>query len=176
MNPLLLRFFSIFATSAGLAPSLLAVDWEAARRTPAEITVVNCEAVPLTAGPEKGSFLKLPPKLEGALVFKESGGKKIGNTADFTVVKEGYLFVAAHYGYQGNSQGDWDEKRWTEAEFKKNGWEELSGKKMGGPLIDNSNSEWKVFAKRVRPKDSMRLVVNKYGPPKLIVLTGTKKP
>jgi hypothetical protein len=156
--------------------SVFALDWESARRNPAEVTVVNCEPMVLAAGEGPGQFLKVPTKLEGARIFVEASGKKVGNTADFTVVKEGWLLVAADYSYQGNSSGDWDEKRWSEKEFKKNGWEMLAEKQMGGLLIDKGNKEWKVFAKRVRPKDSNRLITNKYGYPKLIVLAADKKP
>jgi len=173
-----LRILTLAALSS--ASSAMAVDWESARRTPAELTVLNCEAVPLTAGQGKGQFLKVPAKLDGAVIFVESNGKKIGNTADFTVTKEGWLFVVAHYGYEGNSSGDWDDKRWDEAKFKKNGWEEVTSKSMGGPLVNGGNAEMKVFAKRVRPKDSMRLVVNKYSAPALLVFaspnTAPKKP
>jgi hypothetical protein len=156
------------------APSLFAIDWQSAQRNPAQITVVNCEPVPLSVGEGRGQFLKVPAKLDGALVFVEANGKKTGNTADFTVLKEGWLLIASDYSYQGNSSGDWDEKRWTEKEFKKNGWEMLADKQMGGTLVDKGNKEWKVFAKRVRPKDSMRLITNKYGYPKLIVFSESR--
>ena len=179
MNMFSTRLFTFAATSL-FAATASAVDWESARRNPAEITVLNCQAVPLTVGEGKGQYLKVPAKLDGATIFVESEGKKVGNTADFTVVKEGWIFVIANYGYEGNSSGDWDDKRWTEAQFKKNGWEELSSKQMGGPLVNKGNNEPKVFAKRVRPKDSMRLVVNKYGAPHIVVFpapsTAPKKP
>jgi hypothetical protein len=156
-----------------IAAHSYALDWEAAKRNAGEVTVVNCAPIPLTA--ENGKFLKIPQKLSdaGAQIFVEANGKKTGNTADFAVTKEGWVLIAAHYGYEGNTQGNWLKERWDEKQFKKRGWQVLQKTEMGGPLVDKENREWMVFAKRLKAGETARMVTNKYSYPHIIVLTGS---
>jgi len=154
-----------------------ALDWEAAKRDAAQVTVVNCEPVPLVEGTGKGQFLKVGKKLTdaGAQVFVQAPGKKTSNVADLSVTKDGWVLIAAHYGYEGNSQGDWDKEAWDEKKFKKGAWQVLQKTEMGGPLVDSDNREWVVFAKRLKAGTTMRLVVNKYSYPHVIAL-GANQP
>ncbi|MEA3186548.1 MAG: hypothetical protein QOD99_378 [Chthoniobacter sp.] len=153
--------------------SLLAVDWPAVQRTAGEATVVNMKAEPLVEG---GYWSKVPKKfLElKAQIFSDEHGKKTNGVADLTVTKEGWIFVACDYGYEGNQQGGWMDERWEEKDFKKRGWSVLG--KAEGALVDKGNREWVVFAKHLKAGETLRLRANKYNAPHVILVTGEYSP
>ena len=145
-------------------------DWADVYKTPARITVAALEPVVLTAPGDDSQWRAIPKALlthPAAIYSKKTGGD--AGVADFKVTNAGYVVVACHYGYEGNTQGDWDEKRWTKKDFQQNGWTLLTEEQLGGPLVQKNGREYTLFVKKVDAGYSMRLRCNKYEPPLLIV-------
>jgi hypothetical protein len=92
-----------------------------------------------------------------------------GGVADFRVTRSGVLLLACNFSYQGNSSGDWKEKRWTKEQFQDHGWRLLDPAELGGLLIKGDGREQDVFMKEVTEGDEFRLRCNKYDPPFVIV-------
>jgi hypothetical protein len=153
-----------------LAAPVFAADWEAMKRTPAQIEVVNMQPMPLVEGTDKKGWARVPAQLtkHEALIFTPTGGTN--GVADIKVLADGFLMVACNYDYQGNSQGKWDEEDWNESYFKKKGWRKLSKTELGGILVKGDNREQTIFVKQLRKGDNLRIRCNKYDPPFPIVL------
>lgn len=160
----------IFAVTMTLCATAHAADWEAMKRTPAQIEVLNMEPTPLVASKEKTGWASVPPQLTkyAAIVYMPSGGTN--GVADIKVNSDGYLMLACNYDYQGNSSGKWDEEDWNEKKFKSKGWHMMSKTDLGGLLVKGDNRAQVVFAKQVRKGDTLRIRCNKYDPPYPILL------
>ena len=158
--------------AAALCGQVQAADWDAMKRTPAQIEVVNMKPVPLAASDDKKGWAKIPPQLTkfGAVVYMPEGNTN--GVADITVTAEGYLLLACNYDYQGNSSGKWDEEVWNEKKFKSKGWHLMGKSELGGVLVKGDNREQAVLVKQVHKGDTLRIRCNKYDPPYPILLTG----
>ena len=138
-------------------------------RESAQVDLVRAEFVPLTRGTEKSNWASVPESLlaNGAVISKALPG--MGNTLDFQVAREGWVFVIGTYGYEGNSQGDWDELRWTEKDFKKHGWNVITPSELGGALSKDGKGSPAMFGKKLKRGEWMRIRTNKYSSPSMIL-------
>ncbi|HEV7403604.1 MAG TPA: hypothetical protein VGO11_11780 [Chthoniobacteraceae bacterium] len=167
----LLAFLTAFSVQAH------AYDWEPFRKGAAEIEVVDMKPVPLVESADKKGWAKVPPMFPkyGAVIYmppNDGAGK-----ATITVVKDGWLFIACNYDYQGNPSGNWQEEVWDEKKFKAKGWRNVTKTEMGGLFIRGDDKKYEVFMKQVKKGDLLTLRCNKYSPPYPILLTadGAKK-
>ncbi len=158
------------ATAIALCVPALAADWEALRRTPATIEIINMSPAPLVAGTDQKGWAKVPAQLtaNGASIFMPTGGTT--GVADIKVTGDGYLLVACNYDYQGNKGGKWDDEDWDERKFKTKGWHMMSKNELGGDLVKGDGRQQTVFSKQVRKGETFRLRCNKYDPPYPILL------
>jgi len=148
-----------------------AADWEAMKRAPAQIEVINMQPTPLVAGEDKKGWATVPLQLSKyeAIVYMPSGNTN--GVADIKVKADGFLMLACNYDYQGNSSGKWDEEDWNEKKFKTKGWHLMGKTELGGILVKGDNRAQVVFSKQVRKGDNFRIRCNKYDPPFPILLT-----
>jgi hypothetical protein len=142
-----------------------ALDWEAIKKSPAEIQVANMQATPLVAGTEKKGWLKVPTQFTQykAVVYVPSADTN--GVADITVTGDGYLILACNYDYQGNQSGDWKKDVWDERKFKSKGWNVLGKTEIEGQLINGENRTQVLFLKKVKKGEVLKLRCNKYNPP-----------
>jgi hypothetical protein len=148
-----------------------AYDWEPFRKGAAEIEVLNMKPVPLVESTDKKGWAKVPPMFPkyGAVIYMpaaDGAGKAV-----ITVLKDGYLFVACNYDYQGNPSGDWQNEVWDEKKFKAKGWRVVSKTELGGLFIRGDDKKHEVFMKQVKKGEVLNLRCNKYSPPYPILLT-----
>ena len=150
------------------------VDWEKVRATPAALTVLNMEAVPLKVSKDKDGWLKAPERLLKSefLAFKSVGDTN--GVADFKVTSDGFVLVACNFDYQGNSSGEWRTESLTLKQFREQGWIEASSTELGGDLVNHRNRVQHIFAKFMKAGDTGRLRCNKYDPPIFMVAASAK--
>ncbi len=152
-------------------PSLMhAADLQAIAKTPATVSVLNMQPVPLVISADKNGWARIPTVLSnnGATIFAPTASTN--GAADIEVTADGYLLLACNWDYQGNQSGDWEKERWTESKFKSKGWDRLSKNELGGELVKNDNRAQTIFVKRVKKGEHLRLRCNKYDPPYPILL------
>jgi hypothetical protein len=166
----------LVALSMVFAVHAQAYDWEPYRKGAAEIEVVHMTPSPLVESSDKKGWLKVPPMFVkyGAIVYMPPGDGE--GKAMITVTKEGYLFLACNYDYQGNSSGNWQEEVWDEKKFKSKGWRVMSKVEMGSELIRGDEKKHVVFMKQVKKGESLTLRCNKYSPPYPILLDAKMAP
>jgi hypothetical protein len=163
--------FHIIAIAVAVCATAHAADWEAIKRAPAQIEVVNMQPTPLVVGDDKKGWTTVPPQLTkyGAVIYMPAGNTN--GVADIKVTGDGFLMLACNYDYQGNSSGKWDEEDWNEKKFKTKGWHLMSKTELGGILVKGDNRAQVVFSKQVRKGDTLRIRCNKYDPPYPILLS-----
>jgi hypothetical protein len=156
---------------AVLTATVHAADWEAMKRSPASIEVINMQPTPLVVSAEKGGWAKIPDQLSkyNAVIYKPTGNTN--GVTDLTVLSDGWLIVSCNYDYQGNNGGNWDEEVWSEKKFRTKGWHLLSKNEVGGLLVKTDNKEQTLFCKQVRKGEKLRMRCNKYDPPFPILLS-----
>lgn len=165
------KHLPILCAVAALTASVHAADWEAMKRNPATIEVINMQPTPLVASSDKQGWAKIPDQLAkyNPVVYKPTGGTN--GVTDITVLADGWLIVSCNYDYQGNKGGDWDEEVWSEKKFKTKGWHLLSKNELGGLLVKCDNREQSLFSMQVKKGDKLRIRCDKYDPPYPILLS-----
>lgn len=152
-------------------PEVEAVDWVAIYREPATIDAVALEPMALATSDKKDGWQRVPKMLPSKRsVIYSVGSDRDNGVADFKVTRSGYLLLACNFSYQGNSSGNWTEKRWTKEQFQENGWRLISSDELGGVLVKGDGREQDVFVKKVERGDEFRLRCNKYDPPFAILI------
>lgn len=146
------------------------MNWARLHKACAQIKTITLEPRILVeeVDNEKG-WQRVPDafKRHRAAIYMGTG--KDNGVADFEVTKDGTIFLACNYSYQGNSSGDWDETRWTKEQFIQDGWTEVSQDQLGGLLVRVNGREQVIFMKQVKRGEKYRLRCNKYEPPYVIV-------
>jgi len=167
-------FYALAAITVLGTPSR-AIDWEAVKRAPAQIKVINMQPARLAEEKkkveksDKVGWVKVPPQLKtGAVIYEPS--RSTNGVADVTVLGDGYLMLACNYDNQGNGSGKWDEEAWNEEKFKAEGWQVVAEADLGGLLVKNDNRSQTIFLKQVKKGEAFRLRCNKYDPPFPILL------
>ncbi len=151
------------------------VSWEEVRRSPANVEVLLVKPTALAEGNAKEGWLRVPEQFRKFHTTIYMPEKPMLGVADYRVTKNGYLFVACSYDYQGNASGDWRETRWMRDDFYAHGWREATAADLGGALVDSGNREHVVFVKKVEAGESGRLRCNKYAPPLFIITSNESK-
>jgi hypothetical protein len=82
------------------------------------------------------------------------------------VHREGPIYVAASWDYDGNSSGQWMEERWLKEDFEKNGWKEIGTVKIPH---HGHQQEHTLFARTCNKGERFRLRTRKYGAPYVFV-------
>jgi len=161
-----------------LLPSFVqAADWRAIAKTPATISVMHMQPVPLVVSANKEGWARIPTVLtnNGATIFMPPAGNNgaVNGVASIEIKADGYLIIACNWDYQGNPSGDWQKDRWKESQFKSKGWDRLTKGELGGELVsNNSNRVQTLFFKKVKKGEHLHLRCNKYDPPFPILLMG----
>ncbi len=168
--PLAVSGFRPPAPPAPVPPAATTIDWEAISGNSAAVESDVLQPVPLQVGPAQDGWQRVPKNLtmRPAVILAGRTGRD-GGVADFRVTRSGVLLLACNFSYQGNSSGDWKEKRWTKEQFQDHGWRLLDPAELGGLLIKGDGREQDVFMKEVTEGDEFRLRCNKYDPPFVIV-------
>jgi hypothetical protein len=135
---------------------------------PAVVGVFNLAPAPLAVTPSqedpKGrGWKEFPGWLEGAVVYSQPTGAGPGAVADVRVLQGGVVYVACHYGYEGNASGGWQKERLTEEQMIERGWTVV------GEMVRNNNRKCVLFGKWVEGDTRILLRCNKYDPPWVIV-------
>lgn len=138
---------------------------EVVKENLATLAIVGLGAEPLieAATREAGKWRSVPAVLRGAKIYSSGAGKSNG-VADFTVTKQGRVYVACNYDYQGNRSGSWSEERWMPEQFAENGWARVEGVE----LISWENRAFMLFTKELKADEKGRFRCNKYEPPYFI--------
>ena len=168
--PQFIQLVSWFVFSIGSAH---AFDWQAAAQDWGAVTVAKMDLRPLEVTKEEGaSWTSVPAKLQQlhALIFK-SPKKDNSGVVDYEVTKDGWVLVAGHFG-KDVSNGDWLQERWEAKDLEQEAWILLTPEETGGPLVDQGNSTFDIFAKRVKAGTNGRMRLNKHTLPYFIMLGG----
>lgn len=128
----------------------------------AEVKVTNFEAIPLGAG---SKWPEIPEFLKDAQVFEKTAAKK-DNQLEFEVLKDGLMFIAASWTYDGNASGGWKVNVWTEQKFLDAGWVPVGNMTR---LTDNKPDLHIIFRKPVKAGEKLRLHNRKYHAPIVVV-------
>lgn len=121
----------------------------------------------LTEGESAGNWRWMPDFIRGSEIHSVNAGHPAGiagGAISFTVTSPETLFLAAHYGYEGNPSGGWTLTRTTRAELEADGWA------YRGDMKNQDARVYRLFEKDV-DAGQYDLRVNKYSPPLLITTT-----
>ena len=80
---------------------------------------------------------------------------------EFTVKKDGLVYLVTSTKYEGNRSGGWWEERVTSRQLVEQGWESLGSCPW--------NSKKTMLKRMVKADERYRIRTNKYGPPSLII-------
>lgn len=156
------RLTSCLAAVVGLlgAGQVEAAGW-------AQVDVTTLDPQLLVEGENPGNWRWMPDLIRGSDIHSLNAGNPAGSDGgiiSYTVTAPGTLYLAAHYGYEGNTSGGWTASRSTRAELEAEGWVYRDDMKRLDARV------YRLFEKDVAAGD-YDLRVNKYEPPLLI--TGT---
>ncbi|MEM7009931.1 MAG: hypothetical protein AAF585_00480 [Verrucomicrobiota bacterium] len=153
-----------------------AINLDELASNPADIEVIGMTQIPLAVSDEKRGWVEIPKQFEAkkATIFRPDRNQL--GVAEFRVRGDGYVILACHFGYQGNSSGGWTEDRLSKEELERIGWKELGkAKKLGGNLVQSDNRTQTIFYKKVFRGEYFKLRCNKYDPPYPILLDQPKQ-
>ena len=142
------------------APQAAAAVW-------ADIDVVGLDPQRLVEGEDPGNWRWMPDFIRGSDIHSLNAGHPAGiegGVISYTVTTPGTLYLAANYGYDGNSSGGWTDTRITREKLEADGWAYRSDMKAHNGRV------YRLFEKDVSV-GQYDLRVNKGSPPLLI--TGT---
>jgi len=134
----------------------------------AVVVVANLSTQALREGNDNVSWRWIPSFLRGADIHSVGTGHQ--GISNFKVTRSGTLYMAAHYGYEGNASGGWTKERVTFDELVHQGWTYAANMKRGNGRV------FRIFQREVQAGEHYQIRVNKYNPPYLITLnskTGT---
>jgi hypothetical protein len=157
------------APAAPATPAAFNTVTGVSKENPGWVEVEKLTPVKLVAGPPVQPELwgSIPPELDGATIFQQSPGQpSSAGVAAYKTIEPGRVYLALNYEYQGNSGGGWQNERWQEQDFIKNGWARVAGLQ----LISSANKGRKfiVMTKVLEKGETGRLRCNKYEPPYFI--------
>ena len=128
------------------------------------LRVADFDPTDLVIGNEDHPFIDIPAPMEGQTIYSDQ--RRIpGGELEFEVVSDTTVRMAAHFGYEGNSQGDWDEYRMTLADLLGEGWTDT-----GFDMLASGGGSWDVLQKSVLAGERYNIRVNKYSTPLLMTV------
>ena len=131
------------------------------------VVVAGLDPQLLIEGEAPGNWRWMPDLIRGSDIHSLNVGHPgyiDGGAISYTVTEPGTLYLAAHYGYEGNPSGGWTDTRVTRAELEADGWA------YRGDMKNQDARVYRLFEKNVEV-GQYDLRVNKYGPPLLIATT-----
>ncbi len=131
-------------------------------RPNAAVVVEHLSPRTLREGDDNSSWRWIPSFLRGADIHSVGTGHN--GVSNFKVSRSGTLYMAAHYGYEGNSSGGWTKERVTFEELVDQGWTYVVNMKHGNGCV------FRIFRREVEAGEHYRIRVNKYSLPCLITL------
>ncbi|MCK4850229.1 MAG: choice-of-anchor C family protein [Phycisphaerae bacterium] len=132
---------------------------------PAIVKCADLAPVELVESDNPDGWRELPSFLQGAKIYSKPK-RPHGVVADFRILSDGMVYLACHFGYEGNPSGGWKERSLTKEQFIERGWEPV------GEMIAGNARIFTVVRKRCRKGELHRLRCNKYTPPYVIIREG----
>ena len=127
------------------------------------LRVADLDPTDLVLGNSEHNFTAIDSELENQTIF--SVQRRItGGELEFEVITDTTVQMAAHFGYEGNNEGDWDEFRQTLGDLVSEGWTNT-----GRTLTASDGRTWDVLEKQVYAGELYNIRVNKYSTPLLII-------
>ena len=129
--------------------------------------ISTAEKLVLSEKDAGGKWARVPEILLGASIYT-GDWKRSNGVADFELTKNGRIFLALNYDYQGNGSGNWTEDRLLAGQFMARGWARVRGAEM----VAWNNFSFSIFTRVCEKGEHFRLRCNKYEPPYVIMLDG----
>ena len=132
--------------------------------TAASVSVLNRAPTLLVEGDSTTTWRYIPDFIRGSVIYSTPtvpipSGDPAAGVAEITVTQSGKLYIAADYGYEGNSSGGWTDTRITREELEAMGWLYDADMRYG------DGRTFRLFEKEVTAGEVLDLRVNKYVPP-----------
>jgi hypothetical protein len=150
--------FAIVDTAATGVTASHAAPWP----TYGALAVADFTPVPLTS--TGSGFVAVPPELQDSWIFSVPR-RPSGGITDFTVLVDTEVRLAGYFGYEGNSEGDWDDYRLTLPDLQSRGWTPIA------QLTASDGQIWDVVEKDLHAGETYSLRVNKYSAPYVVALS-----
>jgi hypothetical protein len=131
-----------------------------------QVAVADFNPVPLDAS--HTNFAVIPESLQGGTIFSEIR-RPSGAITDFKALADGRVYLAGYWGYDGNSEGDWDDYRLSLPQMEAEGWTHFE------QMTDKDGRVWDVIYKDLQAGQTYSLRFNKYSSP-LVVLAPVPEP
>ena len=131
------------------------------------VVVAGLDPQLLIEGEAPGNWRWMPDSIWGSDIHSLNVGHPSGidgGAISYTVTQPGTLYLAAHFGYEGNTSGGWTDTRVTRTELEADGWVYRGDMKSQGARV------YRLFENNV-DVGQYDLRVNKYGAPLLITTT-----
>ena len=111
---------------------------------------------------------QIPDLLRGSMIHAVSNGHPTGidgGVVNFDVTQTGLIYLACHWGYEGNTSGGWTSDRLFMDDLIALGWSYFDDMKS------QEGNRYRVLSRTVNSGEDYQIRVNKYGPPLPITLT-----
>lgn len=132
--------------------------------TAAQISTKDATAVPLKESDDENGWRNVPEFLKGAVVYDQWARPNAG-MMEFDVSQSGIVYLACHFGYEGNSSGGWREQALTQEQFAEKGWKAVGEMRSGNGRI------FTILRKPCSAGEHFLLRCNKYTPPIVVLLS-----
>ncbi len=131
--------------------------------TAAKIDSSDAAPVALQESDDSEGWRSVPQFLRRAQIYSAAKRPTDGKTS-FRVVQDGIVYLACHFGYEGNASGGWKAEALSEADFIRKGWKPVS------QMIAGNGRTYTVLRKPCGSGETFNLRCNKYSPPLVILL------
>ena len=129
------------------------------------VDVAGTTATPLIPGSVQGAgWFEIPAEFRGACIFtqRKKGEGRTGFT-DITAKRDGELYLACSWAYEGNRGGGWWEQRMTADQLEEKGWQEV------GKMYLRVHTAYRIFKRSFKKNEKVEIRTNKYSFPYVIV-------
>jgi hypothetical protein len=135
---------------------------------PGQVEVATFNPQLLIESESATGWREVPDYLRGSMIHSLSNGHPgyvDGGVIDFDVTESGLVYLACHWGYEGNDSGDWTDDRLLREDLFAMGWHYFDDMKA------QSGRRFRIMYKTVIQGEHFQMRVNKYEPPLLMTLT-----
>jgi len=120
--------------------------------------IITAKPVALIQSAVENGWQSVSKPLQGAKIY--SGTNPV---ARFQIKKSGMVYLACHFGYEGNSSGGWKEQTLSTDQFQQQGWIPVTD------LLAGNGRVFLVFRRMCSKGESFQLRCNKYTEPLVIL-------
>jgi hypothetical protein len=131
--------------------------------TAAQISTKDAAASILKESDDENGWRNVPEFLRGARIYDQWTRGNAG-MIEFDVAQSGVVYLACHFGYEGNSSGGWREQALTEEQFAERGWKRVAEMRAGNGRV------FTILRKPCGAGEHFLLRCNKYTPPLVTLL------